>query len=78
MPVEKKSLGCGNVQKYDGLIKSKSKLHQKFSWGGIMALLIKWRGGLGEFAPSSVTNGPAKQVFSKGMPLVVRRILDEV
>ena len=43
-----------------------------------MALLIKWRCGLGEFTPSSVTNGPAKQVFSKGMPLVVRRILDEV
>ena len=38
LPVEKKRFGCGNVQKYDGLIKTKRKIHREFSWGGYNGL----------------------------------------
>lgn len=32
LPVEKKRFGCGNVQKYTGLTKTKRKIRQEFSW----------------------------------------------
>ena len=38
LPVEKKRFGCGNVQKYTGLIKTKRKIHQEFSGGGYNGL----------------------------------------
>ena len=38
LPVEKKRFGCGNVQKYTELTKTKRKIRQEFSGGGYNCL----------------------------------------